>query len=98
MDVSQPPNLSYDICKKRSDIFRIDGGFVDLPKDFRYQIPGIPKGKIFSCVAEVIMQAMENEKEDHVGSIDLNHLEKTERWGEKYNLTLKELTNFGRKL
>ena len=95
VDVSQPPNLSYAICQKRPDVFRVDGGFVDLPKQIPYQIPALPKGKIFSCVAEVIMQAFENEKKDHVGSIDLHHLKKTEEWAEKYGFTLHELTNFG---
>lgn len=98
VDVSQPSNLSYDICKKKPDVLRIDGGFVDLPEKINYPIPGIPKGKIFSCVAEIIMQAIENEKQNHVGSIDLNHLKKTEEWGKKYNLTLKHLTNFGKKI
>jgi len=98
VDVSQPPNLSYDVCQKRTDIFRVDGGFVDLPSQYPFQMPAMPKGKTFSCVAEVLMQAMENEHQNHVGSIDIKHLKKTEKWGEKYNLTLKELTNFGNKI
>ena len=88
VDVSQPPNLSYNVCQQRTDIFRVDGGFVDLPKQYPFQIPAIPKGKIFSCVAEVLMQAMENEKQNHVGSIDIKHLKKTEEWAEKYSFTL----------
>jgi hypothetical protein len=55
----------------------------------------MPKGKIFACIAEVIMQACENHKKNHVGSIDLTHLETTKKWGEKYDFGLKELTNFG---
>ena len=98
VDVSQPPNLSIDICNKRPDILRVDGGYVDLPISILLEIPGIPKGKIFSCVAEVIMQAMENEKENHVGSIDLLHLKKTEKWALKYGFTLNNLTNFGESL
>ncbi|MCJ7571219.1 MAG: hypothetical protein MUO82_05015 [Candidatus Thermoplasmatota archaeon] len=98
IDVSQPPNLSYNLCQKRPDIFRVDGGFVDLPKQYPFQIPAIPKGKIFSCVAEVIMQAMEKEKQNHIGSIDIKHLKKTGEWGKKYKLTLNELTNFGIKI
>ena len=96
VDVSQPPNLSIEVCNKRPDICRIDGGFVDLPKVYPFQIPGIPKGRIFSCVAEVIMQAMENEQRNHVGNIDLSHLHKTEKWAEKYGFKLNELTNFGK--
>jgi len=41
----------------------------------------MPPGKDFACIAEVIMQAMENERKKHVGSIDINHLRETEKWG-----------------
>lgn len=94
VDVSQPPNLSPEVCSKRQDILRVDGGFVDSPTGFN--VPLMPQGKIFACIAEVIMQAMENETGNHVGSIDLNHLRKTEEWAKKYGFVLNELTNFGR--
>jgi predicted amino acid dehydrogenase len=96
IDVSQPPNLSSMICKQRPDIFRIDGGLVDFP--IKIIIPGMPAGKNFACITEVIMQAMEKERENHVGSIDFNHLRKTEKWAKKYGYTLNELTNFGKAL
>ncbi len=35
-------------------------------------------------IIPVIMQVMENERKNHVGSIDLKHLKKTEQWGEQY--------------
>jgi len=93
IDVSQPPNLSVTVCKHRPDIYRIDGGFVDFPEEVA--IPGMPAGKNFACIVEVIMQAMENERKNHVGSIDLTHLKKTEEWAKKYGFILNELTNFG---
>jgi predicted amino acid dehydrogenase len=95
IDVSQPSNLSLDVCQSRPDICRIDGGYVDFPAEYHASIPGTPTGKLFSCIVEAIMQAMENERENHVGSIDLKYLRKTEKWAEKYGFTLKELTNFG---
>ena len=95
VDVSQPVNLTQELCQKRPDICRIDGGYVDFPAKKMIPIPGMPKGKIFSCIAEVIMQAMENEQKNHVGSIDMNYFKKTEKWGEKYRFVLSELTNFG---
>ncbi len=98
VDVSQPPNLSFDVWKKRKDVLRIDGGFVDLPPGVNFKTPKLPSGKVFSCVAEVVMQAMEKENNNHVGSIDLNHLNKTKDWAEKYKFQLKELTNFGEKI
>lgn len=96
VDVSQPPNLSYDICQKRPDIHRIDGGLVNFPMKIPTSV--IPAGKNFACIVEVIMQALENERENHVGSIDLIHLRKTEKWAKKYGFTLNELTNFGKAL
>ena len=96
VDVSQPPNLSYDVCQNRPDIFRIDGGYVDFPTDFPIPIPGMPVGKNYACIAEVIMQAIENEHKSHVGPIDINFLKTTKKWAEKYGFILKELTNFGK--
>ena len=98
VDVSQPPNLTKNICELRKDVLRIDGGFVDFPYEYPIPIPGMPKGKNFACIAEVIMQSMENEEKNHVGSIDLNHLKKTENWARKYGYTLDELTNFGKNI
>lgn len=93
VDVAQPPNVGMDVCNKRPDILRVDGGFVQCP--FSHSVPFLPSSKIFACIAEVIMQATENEQSHHVGSIDINHLQKTERWAEKYGFLLEELTNFG---
>lgn len=95
VDVSQPPNLSQEICQIRPDICRIDGGYVDFPTKYNMNIPGVPSGKLFSCIVEVIMQSMENECKNHVGSIDLDYLKKTEKWGRKYGFLINELTNFG---
>lgn len=96
IDVSQPPNLSSTVCQQRSDVCRIDGGLVDFP--IKIVIPGMPVGKNFACIVEVIMQALENERKNHVGSIDLVHLHTTEKWAKKYGFTLNELTNFGNPL
>lgn len=93
VDVSQPPNLSLEMYQARPDVCRVDGGLVDFP--IITGIPGMATGKNFACIVEVIMQAMEDERQNHVGSIDLNHLHKTEKWGSKYGFTLNELTNFG---
>jgi predicted amino acid dehydrogenase len=96
VDVSQPPNLSYDVCRQRPDVHRIDGGYVEFPVPI--VIPGMPPGKNFACIAEVIMQAMENERKHHVGSIDLQYLRTTEQWAKKYGFVVKELTNYGKSI
>jgi len=96
IDVSQPVNLSPEVCRDRPDVYRIDGGLVDFP--VKTVIPGMPAGKNFACIVEVIMQALENDRRHHVGSIDLAHLRTTEQWAEKYGFMLNELTNFGKPL
>lgn len=96
IDVSQPPNLALDVCRKRPDIFRVDGGYVNFP--FKTHIPFMEQGKIFACIAEGIMQALETHKNHRVGSIDLEYLRTTRKWAEKYQFTLKNLTNFGKEL
>ena len=96
VDVSQPPNLNLEVCKERPDILRADGGYVDFPEKYAFPIPGLPPGKNFACIAEVIMQTMENEKANYVGSIDMNYLKKTEAWGEKYKFKLNNISNFGK--
>ena len=95
VDVSQPANVSPKLCQERPDITRVDGGFVNNPLGFSF-IPILPKEIIYACIAEVIMQALEEDKRDHVGSIDLDFLRETEKWAEKYGFTLNKLTNFGR--
>jgi len=95
VDVSQPVNVSPELCRERPDVTRVDGGFVNNPLGFSF-IPMLPKEVIYACIAEVIMQALEEDKRNHVGSIDLDFLRETEKWAEKYGFTLNELTNFGR--
>jgi len=98
VDVSQPPNLSQEVCQIRPDICRVDGGYVDYPNKYSFSIPGMPAGKCYSCMAEVIMQAMDKQYESHIGTIDMEYLQRTERWGEKYGFKLNEITNFGNKV
>ena len=95
VDIAQPCNVSFDLCQERPDIHRIDGGYVSIPESFEVVIPGYPERKIFSCIAEVVMQAMENDRSNHVGTIDMSYLDKTIAWADKYGFTLNELTNFG---
>ena len=96
VDVSQPPNLSAKICQERIDVKRIDGGYVEVPQGQNY--PLMPPGKIFSCIAEILMQSMENEEKDHVGAIDLIHLQKTLKWSEKYEFQKIRFSSFGKSI
>lgn len=95
IDPAQPPNTSKELIKERPDILRLDGGLV---KNMGIELGvnmGTPRGTMFACIAEVIMQALEGEKRNHVGSIDLNHLEKTKKWAKKWGFELAPFSCFG---
>lgn len=98
VDVAEPPDVVPDIEEKRPDVISIDGGRVkwgDFHIGFRF---GLPKGIGFACMTEGIMQALENDKSDHIGSVDMDHLKKTRDWGRKWNFPLADFTCFNRKI
>jgi predicted amino acid dehydrogenase len=94
-DIAQPINVSKGVCEKRPDIIRIDGCFVKIPGIDLKADMGPPKGTTFSCLAETIMQALEDDDEDHVGEIDLSHVKRTSEWQKKYGFKHADFTNFG---
>lgn len=96
VDVSTPPNVSKTVVNERPDILRIDGGLVsNAGINLGFQI-GPPKGTMYACVAEVIMQALENKQKSYVGPVDLDHLKKTKEWSEKWGFEIAQFTCFGK--
>lgn len=101
-EVSVPPNLPLDVYRQIRKVLprvlKIDGAMASIPGgiDFGVHIPGVGRGTIFACWAEAIMQALEDDRSDHVGKIDLEHLNRTLRWGRKYGFLLAPFTCFGR--
>jgi len=94
-DIAQPINLSPAVCLERPDILRIDGCYTKIPNiDLKIEM-GPPSGTTFSCLAETIMQTLEDEDGHHVGEIDIVHVEKTIVWKKKYGFEHAEFTNFG---
>ena len=91
IDVAEPPDVPSNIMEARPDIICIDGGRVKTEGiDLKINL-GLPKNVSFACMAEVILQALEEERKNHVGSINLNHMEKTQEWAKKWGF---ELANF----
>lgn len=96
VDVAEPPDVPLNIEEVRPDVICIDGGRVkmegvDLGMDF-----GLPKNVGFACMAEVILQALEEEGENYVGSVDLHHLKETKEWAKKWGFTLADFTSFNK--
>lgn len=99
-EVSVPPNVPKDtyleIKKYYPDIIRIDGAMVVIPGiDLGGEIPDVSKGTIYACWAEAIMQALENDTEDHIGDIDFGYLDKTLLWERKYGFFHAPFSCFG---
>lgn len=97
-DVSQPYNLSPQVCEKRNDIIRVDGSLACIDGiDLSFEM-GPPKGVTFGCLTETIMQCLMNDKSHHVGEINMEHLQTTRRWAEEIGFGLAPFTNFGKPL
>jgi len=93
-DLAQPINVPPEICNRRPDILRIDGGFVKIPQiDIKTDM-GPPKGTIFACFAELILQCLEDKKGKFVGPIELSWVEQVRDWSKKYNFSHADLTCF----
>jgi predicted amino acid dehydrogenase len=94
-DVAQPPNVSSEEIRGRTDILRIDGAYVWINGiDVNFDM-GPPPGVTFACLAETIMEALEKENDHYVGKVGLDHVRKTKSWAEKYGFRIAPFTNFG---
>jgi len=97
-DIAQPMNLSRAVAKQRSDIFKIDGDYVDITGiDLKFPM-GPPMGSTFACFTETAMIALEGDKRHHVGHIDESFIETTNKWGRKYGFYHAPFTSFGKQI
>ncbi|MCK9577871.1 hypothetical protein M0R01_00035 [bacterium] len=94
VDVAEPPDVSPEIEKTRPDIISIDGGRVRWDNiDFGFNF-GAPEGVGFACMTEGLMQALENKKEDYIGSVTMEHLAQTIEWAKKWDFGPAPFTSF----
>jgi len=97
-DIAQPMNVGPAVARRRKDIVKIDGDYVDIGSiDLKFPM-GPPKGSTFACLTETAMMALEGDKRNHVGSIDGTYLEETVMWGKKYGFSHAAFTSFGKPL
>ncbi len=95
-DIAQPINVTEEVCRQRPDIIRIDGCYAKIPSINLGVEMGPPNGATFSCLAETIMQALDNDHSNYVGEIDLANVEKTIKREKKYGFYHAEFTNFSK--
>jgi len=96
IDVAEPSDVVDDIEERRPDVISIDAGRVKWDKvDIKYNM-GLPKNVGFACITEGMMQALENDYNDHIGSVNMEHLKKTAEWGRKWDFPLADFTCFNK--
>jgi fatty aldehyde-generating acyl-ACP reductase len=96
IDVAEPSDMPKDFELQRPDVTNIDGGRVKWPDVNPGKVLGLPENVGFACITEGLMMALENDRQHHVGSIDLDYLRKTEEWGKKYGWGVANFTSFNK--
>lgn len=87
-DVTQPQNIDKETLRKRKDLEIIDGGLVKAPGLSKKLPFGLPSDVIFSCLGELILLALEEQKDNFViGDVKLKQVEYISRLAEKHGLS-----------
>ncbi len=82
-DLAQPPNADHPSFWTTERVLRLDGGYVEVPGlQMKFSV-GLPKGVVFACLAETILQALERDFRPHVGRVDLGHVTLAQRWARR---------------
>jgi len=98
IDVAEPSDVPSNINEVRPDVIAIDGGRVKWENIDVGMDVGTPKNVGFACMTEVILQTLEERKENYTGEVSLSHLKETIEWGKKYGLTLADFTSFNKSI
>jgi len=96
VDVAEPSDVVPDIEERRPDVISIDGGRVKWGSFNVGMGIGLHRGTGFACMTEGIMQALEEDKKDYIGSVDMEHLKETINWGRKWNFPIADFTCFNK--
>jgi predicted amino acid dehydrogenase len=98
VDVAEPSDVVADIEEKRPDVISIDGGRVKWEKvNIKFNL-GLVKNVGFACMTEGMMQALENDHHDYIGSVDMEHLKETIAWGKKWDFPIADFTCFNKEI
>ncbi|MBU1102843.1 hypothetical protein KJ853_04310 [Patescibacteria group bacterium] len=97
-EVSQPRNVSRAVVEERPDVLVVDGSYARVPEDINFWWMSLPPHHTFGCMAETLMQCLEDDRSHHIGAIDLNFVETVRRWGQKHGFTHADFTSFNRPL
>jgi fatty aldehyde-generating acyl-ACP reductase len=96
-DVARSRDVSRKVVEKRKDVLVIEGGVIDVPgkPEFNFNF-GVPLGKCFACMAEVMILALEKRYESYsLGrEITIGQVEEMGRLAQKHGFKLAGLCRF----
>jgi len=98
LDVARPRDVSVRVAQERNDVLVIEGGMVEVPganPDFHFDF-GFPERKVFACMAETIMLALDGRYEDYtVGrDIELSRIQEIKGIASRHGFKLAGLRSF----
>lgn len=102
-DLAQPNNLPRDkfieLINQGYKIIRVDGGFEKGPSelDLGFWLR-LPRGLMYACFVEGLMQVLENNTQDHIGEVNLNYVQETMEWAKELGFRHAPLTCYGEEL
>jgi len=96
VDVAEPSDVVANINEVRPDVICIDGGRVRWDKVGLGADLGLPKNIGFACMTEGMLQSLEEDKNDYIGSVKMEHLQETIQWAEKWGFGLADFTSFNK--
>ena len=102
-DLGQPYNLFprqyWHLVKKGFRIIRVDGGFEGTRDTFDIGFwMRLNPGVMYACYAEVVTQALEVDRNDYLGPVDMDHVAETIRRADKWGFCHQPLSCFNRPL
>lgn len=96
VDVAEPSDVVSNIEEIRPDVISIDGGRVKWENiDIKVKL-GLPSHTGFACMTEGMMQALEEDRNNYIGSVDMNHLNQTIEWAKKWGFDIADFTCFNK--
>ncbi len=98
-DVARPRDVSVRVAAERDDVLVIEGGAVAIPGDVRFNFNfGFPPGTAYACMAETMILALEDRREDYsIGKrLDLERVREIAALGEKHGFGLAGFRSFER--
>lgn len=97
VDMAQPHNMAKEVCFKRPDVIRVDGGYLSLPARIKLGFEmGPPPSVTFACLCETTVSMLIGDREHHVGPVDIAFAREIYGKAQRQGFSLAPFTNFSK--